>query len=275
MEAHTKYGTVYYESHGNGTPIIMLNGFGLDHRALKNCMEPLFSKTKGWRRLYIDLPGTGKTKGMNTIQSTDDMLNLLLEWIDHVVHDQLFLLVGESYGGYLAQGVLAKKTAQTAGMALICPVVEPDHEKRKLPQFQPIVKDDSFLDSLTTEERQIFQKLSVIQNQSQWQRFKNELLPSGSVVDSHFLQRIKEQYAFSFPVASLAEPFDKPVLILTGKQDAITGYEDVWQCFHFYKRATFVTLDRAGHCLSLEQTTLLTALMEEWLMRVRESMDSF
>jgi hypothetical protein len=37
-----------------------------------------------------------------------------------------------------------------------------------------------------------------------------------------------------------------------------------------YPRATFAVLDRAGHGLPHEQVGLLTALMGEWLDRVRE-----
>lgn len=36
----------------------------LDHRLMSGCMEPIFTKREGWRRIYIDLPGMGVTKTM-------------------------------------------------------------------------------------------------------------------------------------------------------------------------------------------------------------------
>ena len=48
---------VYYESYGEGVPVLMIHGFYPDHRLMKGCMEPIFSSRPGWRRIYFDLPG--------------------------------------------------------------------------------------------------------------------------------------------------------------------------------------------------------------------------
>jgi pimeloyl-ACP methyl ester carboxylesterase len=79
-----------------------------------------------------------------------------------------------------------------------------------------------------------------------------------------------EHPAFSFDVDALDEPFAKPVLVLAGRQDHISGYRDSWDVLEIYPRATFAVLDRAGHRLQMEQEELFNALVNEWLDRVEE-----
>jgi pimeloyl-ACP methyl ester carboxylesterase len=45
------------------------------------------------------------------------------------------------------------------------------------------------------------------------------------------------------------EPFEKPALILTGRQDHMVGYYDAWNIYENYPRGSYVVLDRAGHNL--------------------------
>ena len=99
---------IYYEIHGSGTPVVMIHGWSVDHRLMKGCMEPIFAALETpWQRVYFDLPGMGKTKGPDWITGTDQMLAAVLEFIDGILPaPQHFLVAGESYGGYLARGVL-------------------------------------------------------------------------------------------------------------------------------------------------------------------------
>ena len=64
--------------------------------------------------------------------------------------------------------------------------------------------------------------------------------------------------------------FDKPTLILSGRQDIAVGYKDSWDLLENFPRATYAVLDRAGHFLSIEQRALMQALVNEWLNRVEE-----
>ncbi|WP_245812005.1 alpha/beta fold hydrolase [Actinophytocola xinjiangensis] len=63
-------------------------------------------------------------------------------------------------------------------------------------------------------------------------------------------------------------PFDRPALILTGRQDHVTGYQDQFALLPHYPRASFAVLDVAGHNLHIEQAGLFAAHLGEWLDRV-------
>jgi len=262
---------VHYESRGSGRAVVMIHGFTLDRRSLVGCMEPVFAGKDGWRRIYFDLPGMGRTPGSGGIASSDDMLDVVLGFIDAVIPGQRFSVVGQSYGGYLARGVLARRAARMDGMALICPVVVAERAKRELPRHSVVITDQAFLASLGGgADVEAFIANFVVQNQRTWQRFQAELVPGMRRADQAFLESIVRRYALSFDPDALPGTFTAPVLVLSGRQDSDVGYRDQWRMSERFPRATFAMLDRAGHGLAIEQAQLLTGLAGEWLDRVAE-----
>jgi pimeloyl-ACP methyl ester carboxylesterase len=272
MECIVRDTPIYYESYGSGLPLILIHGYTPDHRLTKSCMEPLFAQRSGWQRIYFDLPGMGQTPGKEHIKSTDDMLDVVLDFIDAVIPEQPFLIAGTSYGGYLSRGVLQRKFAQVAGMALICPVVLGDRSQRDLPPRTVIVENAQLLASLDPADAEAYGSMAVVQDEKNWKRFRDELLSGIRIADEAFLQRLSQRYSYSFDVDALLHPFSRPVLILVGRQDHVAGYRDAWRILENYPRGTFAVLDRAGHHAHIEQSQLFQALIAEWLDRVRASM---
>ena len=80
--------TIHYKVFGKGKPLIMLHGAGPDSRSMIGCMEPVMRKRKGWKRIYPDLPGMGKTPAAEWISSSDQMLDVVLDFIDFVAPEQ-------------------------------------------------------------------------------------------------------------------------------------------------------------------------------------------
>ncbi len=274
MECKIKGTEVYYESFGRGTPILMIHGIYPDHRLLKGCMEPLFKgKEKDkWLRLYPDLPGMGKTKGSTQIKNSDHMLETLLQFTDKMIPNQKFLVVGESYGGYLTRGMLHHRQDQIDGICLICPLIIPNQARRKLPPPITLVNDSKLLEKLTVEEQLAFEPIAVVQNQRTWERFNEEIYAGLKLADEWFLCNLQQTgYAFSFDVDALKTPFNKPALFLMGRQDHIVGYKDACRIVENYKRCTFAVLDRAGHNLQIEQEDCFNTLVKDWLFRVQET----
>ena len=115
--------SVHYELHGAGRPIVSLHGFSPDHHSVTGCMEPIFRQRDGWKRIYPDLPGMGKTPSKEWITNSDQMLDVVLAFIDSIIPNQHFVLAGESYGAYLARGIVQRKSELVDGLLLICPLV--------------------------------------------------------------------------------------------------------------------------------------------------------
>lgn len=261
--------TIYYEEVGEGKPVIMLHGYYPDHRLMSGCMEPVFLKREGYRRIYIDLPGMGKTKSNSSIINSDRMLQVVLDFIKKVIPNENFLITGASYGGYLARGVLYHLANRIDGMLLLCPVIIAEHKKRSLPLHVVLVRDEELLAALSEEEAEDFESMSVVQSERIWERYNNEICSGVHIADGLFLEKLRnEGYLFSYDVDAICEKFVKPVLFLLGKQDASVGYKDAWSILDNYPRATFAVLDKAGHNLHLEQDELFNCLANEWLDRV-------
>jgi pimeloyl-ACP methyl ester carboxylesterase len=267
---------IYYEIHGSGTPVVMIHGRGVDHRLMKGCMEPLFqSAHEKWRRIYFDLPGMGRTQGRPWINGSDRMLDIILEFIDGIIPGRDFVLAGQSYGGYLARGIVKKRFSHILGLFLLCPAVRPwivtedGVDKGDVPALTVLERDESFLATLSARDRSDFECFQVVLNERMWNRYRDEILPGVRSADNRFLDSILGQNVpFGFAVDRLEKPFIKPALMLTGRQDAATGYRNVWTLIEDYPRSSYVVLDKAGHALQIEQEQLFNALVGEWLARI-------
>ncbi len=272
MECRIRDVKINYEIYGEGIPILMIHGWSPDHRLMKGCMEPLFQgMNTGWKRIYFDLPGMGKTKGQSWITGSDQMLDLVFDFIDTLIPNQRFVVAGESYGGYLARGIINKRPSVVDGLLLICPSVAPGRPKENRVCFQVFEKDDALLNSLTEEDRKYFEGegINATQNKRVWMRFKEEILPGLKIADYAFLENcLGKNVPFSFNVDALEKPYLKPTLMLAGRQDSVVGYGDLWQIIEMYPRASFILLDKAGHNLQIEQDSLFAQTVKEWLNRV-------
>jgi len=264
---------VHYEERGRGTPILMLHGRDADHRQMQADMEPLFAERTGWRRIYPDLPGMGRTPGADRIAHQDQVLDVVTGFLDVVVPGQRFVVAGASYGGYLALGLLHHLGAMVDGLALIVPAVERDRERRRLPPRQVLVEDAAFREALTPEESRVGD-FFVVQSREALEAFRAYVGPGFEAADHAFLDRLFQSRAFSFDVRELDAAFPAPTLILAGRQDSLVGYRDAWAILESFPRATFAVLDRAGHALGVEQRALFRSLTGEWLDRAREYIEN-
>lgn len=271
MEYTVKDVNIYYETYGSGRPVVSIHGWSPDHRLMKGCMEPVFQSLETpYQRIYFDLPGMGKTRGQPWINGSDQMLSLVLEFIEGILPDQHFLLAGESYGGYLARGVIKERRDLVDGLLLICPVASQETLRDHLPVFQVLEKDGDFVSSLSEEDRRYFTGINVVQTRRVWERFKEEILSGLLIADYAFLEHTLGQHVpYTVNVDQVEQPYTQPTLILMGRQDSMVGYSDHWQLIENFPRASFVILDKAGHNLQIEQDVLFPALVKEWLERVQ------
>lgn len=262
---------IYYEEIGEGKPILMLHGFPCDHRVMSGCMEPIFQREPDFKRIYVDLPGMGKSDAARELQSSDAILEVLLNFASDCIEGD-FLLAGESYGGYLAQGILARIPERISGMLLLCPVTIPQHEWRALPQQIAKGFDNAFPEEVRTGAAAGFCEFAVVANPYTYSRYQAEFEHGARTVSAAFAEGLEHDYAFSFDVIKENREnfFGGPVLMITGRQDTCVGYADIWKIVEDYPRATFAVLDMAGHYLQIEQPQLFEALVREWILRVKE-----
>jgi pimeloyl-ACP methyl ester carboxylesterase len=263
---------LFYLSVGEGVPVVAIHGFGIDHHVMFYSHEPVFRHRKGYRRIYFDLPGMGRSKGGMPANS-DEMLLVVQGFIDAVIPDERFLLTGASYGAYLARGIVNRWPERVLGLMMPVPLIEADRRRRILPKRTIIKQDREFLESLLKEEREEFVSTATVQDETVWKRYKRAVMPGVKAIDQGCLAEFQAKgYSFSFDVDALEEPFPAPTLMLMGRQDTAVGYADSRRIIDLYPRGSVIILDRASHALEVEQYALFNALMSEWLDRVEEWM---
>ena len=269
MECQVRDITMHYEEAGAGRPLLLLHGWPLDHRHMAHKMEPLFANRTGWRRLYPDLPGMGNTRAADWITSHDQVLDLVIDFMDTVAPGERFVAAGTSYGGYLARGLVYYRGAQMDGLLLTVPSINEEAAEPHLPQHRVLREDRAFLAALAPDEQRMREYI-VVQSMELLTEFRRVMSPARAIADYAFLERLDQHPTFSFDVDALPTPFPAPALFLTGRHDSGQGYHLAYQLLDNYPRATFAVLDRAGHALAFEQKTLFRALVSEWLDRVEE-----
>lgn len=263
--------SLHFVERGAGVPVLTVHGWSPDHRIMTGFLEPLFDRRPGWRRLYPDLPGMGRTPAPETVASSDDVLAALEEFVEQRIGERPFLVVGESYGGYLARALANRRPEQVRGLALVCPIgLHVEARDRTLPERSVVGADPELMAGLDEEEAAAFGSLAVVQSAETLRRFREEVAPGLALADFESLARIRRRWTLSEEPESRG-PYERPSLIITGRQDWATGYADVYPLLPHYPRATFAVIDRGGHNVQFEQPSLVEALLNEWLDRVEEA----
>ena len=272
MQCELGSATVHYEERGAGRPIVFLHGWTLDHRLELVDYEPIFEARPGWRRLYPDLPGMGRSTA-KAITNQDDMLGAVLAFIDRVVGGERFLLAGTSLGGYLARAVAVRRRAQVTGLLLRQPAVIADTTRRTLPAFAPVVRDDALIAAVPEPERTalgnvLVQAPGYLDAARQKSRTLYQPALAATAPLAGEIRADPRRYGFSFDLAAEERGFAAPTLVIAGRQDTTVGYRDAWAILESYPRATFAVLDCADHSWPVETPNLLAPLVDDWLARI-------
>jgi len=126
------------------------------------------------------------------------------------------------------------------------------------------------IESILGPSLEQYREDAVVESTDAAHAFLKHLLPGIEGADAEALDRIARAYALDHePEDQHPEPFLQPTLHLTGRQDDVVGHADAWLRIEHYPRATFATLDAAGHNILFEQAELCSALITDWLARVR------
>ncbi|WP_226666446.1 alpha/beta fold hydrolase [Metabacillus litoralis] len=267
MKCIVSKGSIYYEIEGHGFPLLILHSMGTDHKSMKSWVEPIFDSIQGFQRIYIDLPAHGKSLIDQSFKSSNDMINNILGCIDKIIPNEPFSMIGFSYGGYLAQGILHQRLNQVQSICLIAPALH--IKERTLPNKMTFTKDDDLLQELEPDIKTAFQTLMIYQDRERLNYFLKEIQPGRLIANREFLAsnwRENGYFLSEEPFHDIGE-LSQPALIIVGKQDAICGYKDHLFLLEKFSHSTFSILDKAGHMLQIEKRELVQDLIKDWLVR--------
>ncbi|MDQ1206238.1 alpha/beta fold hydrolase [Microbacterium sp. SORGH_AS_0862] len=250
---------------GSGRPIVIIHGFGVDHRIMLPLEEAIGDRP--WRRIYLDLPWA---EGAPTSDAASalEVASSAIEDVRSTLGETPFAIIGNSFGAMIARYVAHEMRERVLGLATLAGVFEPRHDARIVPPRQVLRVDDAVLDG-AGDARSDFAEVSVVQDAASFAAFTEYVLPGLRGSDPAVIDRIATDYTLpAVPELAHPEPFTLPALHLFGRQDDVVGYEDGWRFRDHYPRGTYAVLDLAGHNVHLEQPQITTALIRDWLRRM-------
>jgi pimeloyl-ACP methyl ester carboxylesterase len=170
----------------------------------------------------------------------------------------------------IARYVAHELRSQALGLATLVGVFIAPHSERTVPARTVLRQEPQVVPILETALDQ-YREEAVVDSTDDARALLQYLLPGLDGADQRALDRISERYSLDRePEDAHPEPFLQPTLHLTGRQDDIVGYSDAWSRIEHYPRASFAVLDAAGHNVLFEQPGLCSALVADWLARIRQ-----
>jgi len=259
---------IAYEVRGAGTPIVMVHGWSADRRYLVADLEPVFDADRRWQRIYLDLPGHGATSAPGWLGSQDQMLSIVSDFIDAVLPDAPLAIVGSSYGGHTALGIVRLMPQRLLGVCLLVPDMPSPGNTRDTPERVVLSADDSAFADLPADEQWMRDAL-VAPERWMVDELRAHDSPAYRIADYEFLDRLNANYLASGVAGRPGPAFTAPSLILTGRQDSTVGYRAAWALLDEFPRATYAVLDMAGHQLGrVERPIPFRVLIADWLDRM-------
>lgn len=301
MKKRTTQGIVY-EDIGEGLPLVAFHGATLDRRMSVGAFEPLFDRegrasilasaasgrpdggrsSRSYRRIYPDLPFMGESLDLPEPTGSDAILAALAGFIREVLPSGNFLLAGESYGGYMARGLLREFGDRVAGVFLLCPSIVSRRAERDIRPAVVLRDDEGWREGADPWEVAAFEECSVSRTSYTFERTKREIIAGIRLSRTEVFEHMAaaDSQCFSFDRLGTAgrggngsgEPFDprfeRPACFVLGRQDASVGWRDALRLAERYPRASFHIIDAAGHNLQVEQAGLFGAAFSGWLGEV-------
>jgi len=107
---------VYYEEHGTGDPVLLINGLGADHTAWELQTEDL---KRFFRVVVFDNPGVGQTEGPRGPYTTGLFADVAADLLRYLGIERVHV-VGASMGGLIAQQVAVRHPGVVRSLVLHC-----------------------------------------------------------------------------------------------------------------------------------------------------------
>jgi pimeloyl-ACP methyl ester carboxylesterase len=214
----------------------------------------------------------GGTPGPDWLVEWEGYVDWVAAFVDATIGPgRPFALAGSSFGGWVALRLLERDPDRVDGLLLSVPAVHLNPANRRRPPRRVLVPADDALLSDVAEDEQGWRAVGVVQTAETLDGFRRGTKLGVQAADHAFLDGLDPALERAQPGGRLAAPFDRPALILAGRQDHLAGYADAVDLLESFPRATLAVLDRAGHGVPNEQRGLFRALVGEWLDRVAEA----
>ena len=263
---------IYYVIHGNGIPIITLHGHGVDHNIMKGFIEK-FICNDAYKRIYFDLPGFGKSKITRKIKNADKMYKTIKHFIEEIIGNEKYILIGLSYGGYLLRKLIKDDPDKILGAMFVCPFITKTVEEHDaLPKHKIMHNEIIDKDIIESDVYKEFAEIAVFATMESLKAFEENIYSGIKICDKEFSETYyKNGYKFSENIDNIENPFSKPVLFVMGRQDHWVFYKDLDIIIQNYPRASICVIDEGGHNVEYEKPEMVEVFALDWLAQIERN----
>ncbi|WBU60148.1 alpha/beta fold hydrolase [Paracoccus albus] len=260
--------SLWSRSEGDGPPVVFLHGWMMDHNDEAATYDAAFAD-RGYRRIYIDMPGMGESADSPVPHDLDAYADLLVTEIDLLTSGEPFLLSGTSAGALIACGVAARMPEKVRGLLLRVPLVHGPEDRRDLDPFAPLSNmpsDQEAGRTLPTDQAPLI--ADPIWTRDLYRKLRERVAPAMRRANLDAISPVRDD-PVRYDLRRNLDRFERPALIVLARQDDNVGWRDAFSRFAHWSRASLALLDAASHEYPLDhQMPLMRALVDDWLHRL-------
>ena len=257
---------IYYSVYGQGMPILLLHGFGIDSSIWHSQIESLKEK---YLFIVPDLPGFGKSTINSDFDYSFDSISDILQSILLKESITKFIFIGHSMGGYIGLNFLNKYPEKILGLGLFHSTAYVDSELKKekrIKSIEFIKRNNSaaFLEMLIPSL--FYQKTNHIAD-------IEKLIHNTSVVKEEVLIGYYHAMLNRDENSSLLMNENIAYLFVAGLHDEVIPLKEILQQCHLPKQANISILQSSGHMGMIEEKEKCSEILDNYFKQIQNKQD--
>jgi pimeloyl-ACP methyl ester carboxylesterase len=247
---------VYYEVHGSGEPLILLNGIMMSTQS----WQQLLPAYQSYQVILIDLFDQGQTE-VNENYTIEDQGDLVCHIIKKLTLEQVHV-IGISYGGEVAMDVAIKLNERVKTLQLFNTTAYTDPQLFNMgEQWMLLTKTyqgDAFYDATIPN---IYGETFKKQNHA-WMMSRTSFLKTVFNTPSFLdkMHRLTQSSQYSDYREKLKQ-LKMPVLIVSGGEDCLIPIHYQQEINKHITHASHVIIEHAGHAMMYENPEIFNSLV--------------
>lgn len=248
---------IYYETQGEGDPVLWIMGLGLDSR-----MMLMFTAAfPQYRNIVVDNRGTGRSSAPPGPYAMDQMASDALAVLNELGVDSV-RVIGMSLGGAIAQHVALKAPDRVRSLTLCCTWPGPNEWIRRLNELSLLEAEAVGYEAILKHTLLLlFSPKFVIERPEMVQMFEDMGKQMVAPMEPFFAQIAA---AMGHNVREPLKSLSIPTLIMAGRRDTFVPPE-LSEELHALIPGSTLKVYEGGHAFMLEDAAAFNADLTAWL----------
>jgi pimeloyl-ACP methyl ester carboxylesterase len=249
---------IQYRVLGEGSPVMMVHGFGEDQQVWDHQVEAL---SKRFTLILPDLPGSGGSELSEDV-SMENLAKALHAVLQQEKTEHVTML-GHSMGGYITLAFAEKYPNMLRAFGLVHSTAYADSEEKKATRKKGIefMRRHSAHEFLQTSSPNLFSPETKEQRPELVEKLTNQY----RAMDVNALVAYYEAMMKRPDRTEVLKTFNRPILFVAGEHDTAIPYDQVVQQSGLPLLSYLHTLHRSGHMGMWEEPTETSYILEEFI----------